>query len=197
MLASPAAAWILAAAGLIVLFAELAASWLGGGLRRRRTGAISYDRGTRWIIEVAARVGIVGALVLALFVPAVRAGANTWWTFGLGIASVCTGVALRAWAIVTLGPHFRRRVTIEPGQTLVRRGPYRVLRHPSYTGLLLVFAGFGLAFGSWLSAAVAALGMLAGLLPRIRVEERALAETFGAEYERYAASTSRLVPSLW
>ena len=88
-------------------------------------------------------------------------------------------------------------MTIEPGQTLVRRGPYRVLRHPSYTGLILIFAGFGLAIGSWLGAAAALVCITAGLLPRIRVEEAALAKTFGAEYTAYAGSTARLLPHVW
>ena len=63
--------------------------------------------------------------------------------------------AFRDWSIVSLGRWFRREVTIEPGQKLVRRGPYRVLRHPSYTGLILIFTGFGLAIGSWVGAAAA------------------------------------------
>ena len=104
---------------------------------------------------------------------------------------------LRGWAIVSLGRYFRRTVTIEPEQQLVRRGPYRLLRHPSYTGLLLVFAGFGLAIGSWLGAAAALLIGFAGTLPRIRVEEAALAEKFGDDYTDYANSTDRLVPHVW
>jgi protein-S-isoprenylcysteine O-methyltransferase Ste14 len=106
---------------------------------------------------------------------------------------VLAGAALRDWAIVTLGRFFRREVTIEPGQRLIRRGPYRVARHPSYTGLLVVCAGYGLAFGSWVGAAVGLLLMALGLLPRIRVEERALAGEFGGEYADYA----RLVPGVW
>ncbi len=78
---------------------------------------------------------------------------------------------------MSLGRWFRREVTIEPGQRLVRRGPYRVLRHPSYTGLVLIFAGFGLAIGSWVGAAAALVLVLAGMLPRIRVEESALANS--------------------
>jgi protein-S-isoprenylcysteine O-methyltransferase Ste14 len=98
---------------------------------------------------------------------------------------------------LTLGRHFRREVTIEPGQRLVRRGPYRLLRHPAYTGILLFCAGLGLAFGSWVSAAVALLVVFAGMLPRIRVEERALAQAFGADYEDYASSTARVLPYVW
>jgi protein-S-isoprenylcysteine O-methyltransferase Ste14 len=130
-------------------------------------------------------------------VPDLRDYANNWWTFGLGVAIVLFGAAFRDWSIVSLGRWFRREVTIEPGQRLVRRGPYRVLRHPSYTGLILVFAGFGLAIGSWVGAAAALAVVLAGLLPRIRVEERALANTFGAEYTEYAGSTARLLPHVW
>jgi protein-S-isoprenylcysteine O-methyltransferase len=115
----------------------------------------------------------------------------------VGVAIVLAGVALRAWAILTLGRYFRREVTIEPGQRLVRRGPYRLLRHPSYTGLLLSFLGLGLAFGSWASAAVALLIVFVGMLPRIRVEEGALARAFGAEYADYAGATARLLPYVW
>ena len=129
--------------------------------------------------------------------PGLRDYANNWWTFGLGIAIVLVGAAFRDWSIVSLGRWFRREVTIEPGQRLVRRGPYRVLRHPSYTGLILILTGFGLAIGSWVGAAAAFVVVLAGLLPRIRVEERALANTFGAEYTAYASSTARLLPHVW
>jgi protein-S-isoprenylcysteine O-methyltransferase Ste14 len=72
-----------------------------------------------------------------------------------------------------------------------------VLRHPSYAGLILVCAGYGLAFGSWAGAAVGLVVMALGLLPRIRVEERALECAFGAEYADYARSTARLVPRVW
>jgi protein-S-isoprenylcysteine O-methyltransferase len=88
-------------------------------------------------------------------------------------------------------------VTIEPGQRIVRRGPYRLLRRPSYTGIFLIFTGFGLACGSWVGAAVALLVVFAGMLPRIRVEERALAQAFGADYTDYANSTARVLPYVW
>ena len=148
------------------------------------------------IVALAAYLGIAAALAVAR-VPGLRADANDWWTLGLGLAVVLAGVALRDWAIVSLGRYFRREVTIEPGQRIVRRGPYRVLRHPSYAGLLLVFTGFGLTFGSWVSAAVVLLIVFAGMLPRIRVEERALAQAFGAEYADYANSTARVLPRVW
>jgi protein-S-isoprenylcysteine O-methyltransferase Ste14 len=166
-------------------------------VRRPCDGAHIDDRGTKWIVALASRIGIIAAAAIAALVPALRAGANTWWTLGLGVGVALAGVGLRVWAIVTLGRFFRREVTIEPGQRLVRRGPYRLLRHPSYTGLLLFWAGIGLAFGSWVGAAVAALLIAAALAVRIRVEEQVLAAAFGSDYAEYARSTARLVPGIW
>jgi protein-S-isoprenylcysteine O-methyltransferase Ste14 len=166
-------------------------------VRRRDANARVDDRGTKWILAIGTRIGIFAALAIGALAPSLRAGADTWWTLGMGVGVALAGIALRVWAIVTLGRFFRRGVTIEPGQRIVRRGPYRVLRHPSYTGLVLFCAGIGLAFGSWIGAAVAALAMAVGLVPRIRVEERALAGAFGADYADYARSTARIVPGVW
>ena len=202
----PAARRLLIATAVVVVVGELVASYFGhardgqrsliGSLWRARGPAVRQDRGTRLVFGAAAYLGIGAAIAIAR-VPSLRDYANTWWTLGLGIAIVLFGAAFRDWSIVSLGRWFRREVTIEPGQRLVRRGPYRVLRHPSYTGLTLVFAGFGLAIGSWVGAAAVFAVVLAGLLPRIRVEERALAKTFGAEYTEYASSTARLLPHVW
>lgn len=213
LLHDPAASEIVAVAVVAMLVGEVGATYLGQArdgqrrlfgsvaesvlLVRRRGTAVSQDRWTKWIVVLASRAGVFGALAIAALVPGLRAGANNWWTLGLGVAILLAGVALRAWAIVTLGRYFRREVTIEPGQRLVRRGPYRWLRHPSYTGILLSLGGLGLAFGSWVGAAVAVLVMFAGMLPRIRVEERALAAAFGTDYQDYANSAARMLPYVW
>jgi protein-S-isoprenylcysteine O-methyltransferase len=213
LLHDPVAHWLVVAAAVAVVVGEVVATYLGqarGGERRprgsladslllyvhRRIAAATEDRGTKWIIVLALYFGIAAALAITR-VPGLRAYANNWWTLGLGIAIVLAGVALRAWAILSLGPYFRREVMIEPGQRLVRSGPYRILRHPAYTGIFLIFSGFGLAFGSWVSAAVALLIVFAGTLPRIRVEERALAQAFDADYTDYANSTARVLPHVW
>src|SRR3546814_15945860 len=85
---------------------------------------------------------------------------------------------LRWWSIRVLARHFTVDVTIHPDHELVRRGPYRLLRHPSYTGLLMPFLGFALGLGNWLSLA-AMLPVALALLWRIQVEERVLAAAFG------------------
>jgi protein-S-isoprenylcysteine O-methyltransferase len=213
LLHDPVAHWLVVGTAGVVVFGEVAATYAGqarDGKRhpltslpdsllrwlRGRGAALRQDRGTRFIITVAAYLSIAAALAIAR-VPGLRAYANNWVTLGLGVALVIAGTALRAWAILSLGRYFRRDVTIESGQRIVRRGPYRVLRHPSYAGIFLIFAGFGLAFGSWVGAAAALLIVVAGLLPRIRVEEHALAKAFGVEYADYASSTARVVPHVW
>ena len=197
LLHDPVAHRLVVATAVAVVAGEAVATFLGRTRDgSRRVTARPQDRGTKWIIGLAGYLGITAALAISR-VPSLRAYANNWWTFGLGIAIVLAGVALRAWAIVSLGRYFRRVVTIEPGQRIVRRGPYRVLRHPSYAGILLIFAGFGLAFGSWVGAAVALVIIFAGMVPRIRVEERALSQAFGADYTDYANSTARVLPHIW
>jgi protein-S-isoprenylcysteine O-methyltransferase Ste14 len=213
LLHDPVAHWLIVAAAVGVVVGEVVATYLGrvrdgqrrvlGGLPGSlllyvygRRAAMRQDRGTRLIVALAVYLGIVAALATAR-VTSLRVYANNWWTFGLGIAIVLAGAVLRDVAIVSLGRYFRREVTIEPGQRIVRRGPYRVLRHPSYAGIFLILGGFGLAFGSWISAAVALLIGFVGMLPRIRVEEHALAQAFGSDYTDYANSTSRVLPHVW
>jgi protein-S-isoprenylcysteine O-methyltransferase Ste14 len=126
-----------------------------------------------------------------------RVGADTWATFGLGLGVLATGEGLRVWAVTTLGRFFRREVTIVTGQTVVESGPYRFVRHPAYLGDLLIAFGIGLAWGSWVGAAVALGIAFVGHLPRIRVEEKTLREALGEPYERYASSHARLLPGVW
>ena len=139
LLHDPVAHWLVVAAAVAVVVGEVVATYFGQArdgerrlfgsladsrlLRVRRGGAAArLDRGTRWIIVLAVYLGIAAALEITK-VPGLRAYANDWWTLGLGIAIGLAGVALRAWAILSLGRYFRPEVTIEPGQRLVRRGP--------------------------------------------------------------------------
>lgn len=97
---------------------------------------------------------------------------------GLGLVLFWGGIALRLWSFRTLGRYFTLTVQTSRDQPVMTAGPYRVIRHPSYAGLLLVF-------------------MAGGLVLRIRVEERALLLTLGEGYRAYAATHKRLVPFIW
>ena len=117
--------------------------------------------------------------------------------FAIGFVILLAGLVLRGWSIKTLGTYFTGSVAVSSDQAVVTAGPYRVLRHPSYTGLLLIMTGVGLASANWAGAAGMVVLTLAGLLWRIHAEERALLTTLGDRYRAYAAQHKRLVPLVW
>jgi protein-S-isoprenylcysteine O-methyltransferase len=112
----------------------------------------------------------------------------------LGLALMLSGLALRGWAVRTLGRHFTVYVALQEGHQLVRSGPYRWIRHPSYTGVLLSVAGLGLALGTWSGALLALIVAYGGFIYRIALEEQVLEQAFGAEFAAYKARTWKLFP---
>ena len=117
--------------------------------------------------------------------------------FTIGLVILVAGLVLRGWSIKTLGSYFTAAVKVSTDQPVVSAGPYRVLRHPSYTGLLLAMTGVGLASANWVSLIGMTVLPLAGILWRIHAEERALLATLGDPYRAYAAQHKRLVPLVW
>jgi protein-S-isoprenylcysteine O-methyltransferase Ste14 len=148
-------------------------------------------------IQITMAAGFLVALFAPRFAPALDLGGPTWIPATIGSILVASGIALRAWAILTLGTSFSRAVRVEPDQPVVSNGPYRFVRHPSYTGLLLAFTGIGVIVWNGLSIAALALVPTIGLVIRILVEERALRSTLGSRYEDYARGRPRLVPGIW
>jgi protein-S-isoprenylcysteine O-methyltransferase Ste14 len=114
----------------------------------------------------------------------------------IGVVAAAAGLALQNWAIISLGRWFTLRVALLPGHELVRAGPYRVLRHPSYTGLFLWLIGVPLAFGSWAGIVLVALVMPLAIL-RMREEETLLHKEFGATFEAMQRETYRLIPFVY
>ncbi|WP_242108699.1 methyltransferase family protein [Luteimonas aquatica] len=172
----------------------LASEWWIG---RKRAADRSRDAGTLRLLWIVFSCALIAGVWLALlpagrFPPSLHAP-----LFWAGCALMLAGIALRWWAVQTLAEFFTVDVAIRPGQTLVREGPYRWLRHPSYTGVLLTFLGFSLSLGSWLSVLAVCIPMIAALVMRIRVEESVLADAFPQAYPEYARTTKRLIPFLW
>ena len=163
--------------------------------RLRATGPDTRDP-SYFVLLPALLAAVVAAEVLG------RRGRLLWpgglvWPVVAGLTLVAAGIGLRAWSIVTLGRFFQYQIKVQPGHQVVTSGPYRYVRHPSYTGIAMVLAGIALASGDvWSLLAVAVLGG-AGLAVRIRAEERQLTQALGAEYERFAAGRKRLVPGVW
>lgn len=113
------------------------------------------------------------------------------------LVAAWAGIALRLWAIIALGRFFRGTVHIQQDHQVVRSGPYRWVRHPSYSGMLLGAAALAVWLGNPLSWLAAMGCILAAILYRIRVEERVLGEALGERYLSYAAGTRRLIPGVW
>ena len=114
-----------------------------------------------------------------------------------GLALMIAGQVIRWIAISSLGRLFTADVSIQKGHVIVEKGLYKFIRHPSYTGSLLTFLGFGLTFSNWMSALVLAVPMTAVFLVRIRVEEQALVDFFGDAYIQYRRRTKRLFPGIF
>jgi len=157
-------------------------------------GGRAQDRGTRLVIAVA-----IGAAIPIASVASARGGDLRIGDVGraAGVAAMWLGLATRGWAIAALGRSFRTTVEVDPGQAVVTTGPYGWVRHPAYTGLLAIVAGYGLAAGDWLGFAACLVLPLAAVVRRIRVEEAELERVLGEPYRAYEARTARLVPGLW
>jgi protein-S-isoprenylcysteine O-methyltransferase Ste14 len=181
-------------AGVVALQLTLAA-WavfeLGLRVRERLQGrgGGERDRATRVLIAVTLGVSIAVAVVTAPQIAGPYRAA--------GLIAMWLGLAIRVWAVATLGRAFRTTVEVDPGQAVITSGPYRWVRHPSYSGLLLIVAGCGLASGNWFALAVCAVLPLPALLWRIRVEEAELSLVLGDSYRAYQARTKRLIPGVW
>jgi protein-S-isoprenylcysteine O-methyltransferase Ste14 len=160
----------------------------------QRKGRRDRDRGTRVLIALTLGAAIAAALLARSAAPSLRIPVALR---NVGVALMWLGLALRVWAIATLGGDFRTTVEVDSGQIVRSTGPYRWVRHPSYSGLLLIVAGFGLAAGNWLALAACVLVPLPAFVWRIHVEEAELEHVLGDAYRSYAIGKARLIPRLW
>lgn len=140
--------------------------------------------------EVLATYAVRGVPVLDLHIPWVVA-------FCIAIPAMWVGAGFRLWSIHTLGRYFRGVVHVQQGHEVIQHGPYRILRHPSYAGVLLAVVGLSLLLNNILAIVVLLVCVFGGICYRIRVEERVLTTELGAAYTRYAARTARLLPGVW
>jgi protein-S-isoprenylcysteine O-methyltransferase Ste14 len=178
----------------VVLFVmAVAALFVGGNI----SPGVREDRSNRWVLIAFSVLG-----VLAAYLPAYT-DRNDFWTIDggtvrwLGVILFALGAALRLWPVYILGNRFSGLVAIQPGHALVTTGIYRLIRHPSYLGLLISSFGWALAFRSGIGVLLAVL-LVPPLIARIQAEERLLRSQFCAEYDAYRARTSsRLIPGLY
>jgi protein-S-isoprenylcysteine O-methyltransferase Ste14 len=169
-----------------------------GAFRHRSTNpANARDRGSYMLIISLLWVGIGLAFALSFVLPQATITWHRKAVFFNGIALMLLGIAFRYYAMIILGKFFTYQVAVHSGQTVIETGPYRYIRHPSYTGALITLVGIGLALGNWASLLVMLACMGAAYAYRISVEESALIAALGEPYKNYMRRTRRLVPFLF
>jgi protein-S-isoprenylcysteine O-methyltransferase Ste14 len=154
------------------------------------------DRGSLRILWLTILLSVTAAIWIGSATPR-QFAQHVGWVVLAAEAIMAIGITLRIAAIVSLGRAFSVNVAIRQGQRVMKDGLYSLVRHPSYTGLLIVFLGLGLGERNYISLAIMAICPTAALLYRIHVEEIALREHFGQEYVSYCAETKRLVPGVY
>jgi protein-S-isoprenylcysteine O-methyltransferase Ste14 len=154
------------------------------------------DRGSTQFIMLSAWLAFPAAFAVASWSGFALLNHRRVW-FALGIAILAAGSMLRRYCFRTLGRFFTGNVKVQADQTVIENGPYRLLRHPSYTGGMLMYFGTGLALTNWLSALIlVGMGALTYAY-RVRVEEQALGTSIGQPYLEYRRRTKRFVPFIF
>jgi protein-S-isoprenylcysteine O-methyltransferase len=166
--------------------------WRFRGDARGRRADSSY-----WHLQAWQLAGLLLGVLFAKKVPSTAFPGPEWLWPVLGCVVGLAGVSLRWWAIRTLGAHFTRNLQVATDQRLVTDGPYRQLRHPSYTGAILMLAGVGVGLGNGLSLVACVSLSAAGYIHRIPHEEAMLRRDLGDSYVEYASRTRRLLPGVW
>lgn len=163
-----------------------------------RKGAVTTGRRSLWAATLVCAIAAMNVVLYLAprIVPqaTIRPGAVA---FAVGLVILIAGLVLRGWSFKALGQYFTFIVMVSSDQQVVAHGPYRLVRHPSYTGILLASAGLGLASANWAGLAGVLVVPLTLILWRIHVEENALLATLGDGYRSYAAQRKRLVPLVW
>ena len=164
--------------------------------RTRRSSGNVRDRGSLlilWPVIVASITA--GSWIGEAHAPTMFGGAH--WVRTASLAVLLIGLAIRWTAIATLGKAFSANVAIHATQTVRKTGLFRFVRHPSYSGLVLIFIAVGMHTRNWVGLAITLVPTTAALLYRIHVEEDALRQAFGQEYIDYSRVTKRLIPGIY
>lgn len=164
---------------------------------RNNPGGEDADRGSLRVVAGTIAAGIFVAFYAAhaieftritTFMAPVHAGA---------LILIWSGLALRLWAILTLGAFFHRTVRLREAHRMITAGPYRIVRNPAYLGSLLTLVGVGLGLDSGLSVLALTIAGLIAFGWRIRVEDAALTRRFGQDHLDYRRRKAALIPFVW
>ena len=166
--------------------------------RARLTGPLPpEDRSSARIVFLAVNVIMNVALACAFLVPKLAVASGRTLVLSLGVALMIAGSLLRRHCFRVLGASVTGAITVRPDQEVVARGAYRWVRHPSYTGAILLLDGIGMALGNWLSFGIVAGASLLLSSYRAHVEEKALLSGLGEPYRAFLTTRKRFFPYVY
>jgi protein-S-isoprenylcysteine O-methyltransferase len=169
-------------------------SWIF--IRERKNVDKSEDKSTRGINVISIILAIIiGYLFIKVKYLEIPGSFNSQLI--VAIIVIWAGLILRFWAVQTLGKFFRTTVMIQKEHQVIKNGPYRYIRHPSYTGLLLATVGVAIGMGNWLGLIFMVSIVFVALQRRIILEEKVLQKSLGEEYQSYIKNTKRLIPFIY
>jgi protein-S-isoprenylcysteine O-methyltransferase len=183
-------------ASVLGLSYALSEAGLAVGRRAKTADSSVQDRGSLGLIWVVITASVTLAFSAARRYPAAGMGhfaALREWGIGLFVL----GLALRWYSIIYLGRFFTVNVAIASDHRLIDTGPYRFVRHPSYSGALMAFLGLALCLGNWVSLVLIVVPVLLVFLRRVQVEEAVLLRAFGDRYRDYIRRSKRLIPAIY
>lgn len=115
----------------------------------------------------------------------------------VALVLMVSGLAIRTWAVFTLGRYFTWHISTQENQTIIKTGPYAFVRHPGYFGAFLTYASTALFLKTWFSFILSLIILLFAFLRRIHHEERELKLNLGSQYDSYCHKVKRFIPGIW
>jgi len=168
-----------------------------GIIRHSKPWQVGRDKLSYWAVWLSLIASIFAALGLAKVDKVGYLGLFAPFIGYVGCLFIVAGVSIRWVAVATLGRQFTLQVTIIKDHRIIDRGIYKSIRHPAYLGSLISLVGLGCALENWVSLLILLMLPLVAILYRIKVEEKALLEHFGTQYEEYCKRTKRLLPRVY
>jgi protein-S-isoprenylcysteine O-methyltransferase Ste14 len=167
-------------------------------MTRRTTRGMdnSADRGTRRLVWVFIAIAFASAWLPVIFGSGKLLVLGDWLTW-MGVAMSISGVVFRRYVIFFLGKFFTATVQIRKDHKLIKTGPYRYIRHPSYLGILILALGNGIALANWISLLLCIILPVIAIIRRIDVEEEEMHRHFGEQYQDYRKRTWRILPYIY
>jgi len=165
-------------------------------IRTKRGTDNEIDRGTQQLVWI-----LIASCFIIAWIPVIldfgRLLILGEWLTWVGVAVMICGIIFRQYVIAILGKFFTAQVQIQANHELIKAGPYRYIRHPSYLGILILALGLGIALANWISLLLCIVLPLIGIMRRIKVEEKELEKYFGKQYQDYRRSTRAFIPYIY